>query len=219
MKLKDKIIKNGIFLFATALVLVVVTVAWFFSGSEEANVGPIGADIESSGFGYFLFEAVDTNKNGLLDNGEENNWLPVPGDNVDINNIVPNQYHFYKAVIQTGAKTSMQFKFTGITYSLADPEATEEDFLSRLNVRFRTIDDGSPGAPMTGGEAIDTNMFILMDAEPLLTDVVVYNLDLTGYQNRNFTIFYDVGLYSATTQAEKIQGSSISINKIEFATD
>ena len=104
MNNKEKIIKSGVFLVATALILIVVTVAWFISGSLGANTSQIEAEVFTEGYGYSLLEAEDTNMNGVLDaeESEDEDWTVVQEVNVDISNIVPNQYHFYKAIIQPG---------------------------------------------------------------------------------------------------------------------
>lgn len=213
---KEKVIKSGVFLAATALVLVVATVAWFISGSLGANTDSISGEVATEdGYGYLLLEAVDTDKNGVLDPAEAAVWVPVPGENLDITSMVPNEYHYYKAVIQTGARTTLQFKFTGIAVTVADPTATEADVLGRINVRFSTLDDGEPGAPLTGGAAIDTDLAALL-GEPAAADLIIYTLDLTDYQNTSITIYYDVGIYQDTAPGDKSQGSSVSISAIQF---
>ncbi len=214
METKGKIIKNAIFMAATALVLVVVTLAWFSSGAV-VNVNPVAGDVESSGYGYLLYEAEDTNKNGVLDPLEAENWVAVPGLSIDVNNIVPNQYRFFKAVVTPGTKTSIKFSFGGIAVNLLDPEVTLQEFLSLVHVRFRTEDDGLPPAAITGGAAIDESMYDLL-GDPAAGSVQIYDLGLTGYTGTSFTIYYDIGVYPLAVPNEKTLGSTVSINALEF---
>lgn len=214
MKSKDKLIKNAIFLAATTLVLVVVTLAWF-STSWGVGVDTVDASVDASGYGFMLYEAEDTNKNGVLDPLEAENWAAVPGLSIDVNNVVPNQYRFFKAVVFPGIKTSIQFTFSGISVDLLDPEVTLEEFLSLIHVRFRTEDDTDPPAALPDGGSLDQSMYELL-GDPAAASVLVYNLDLTGYTGTSFTIYYDIGVYPIAVPNEKTLGSSVSINTLEF---
>ena len=217
---KKKILKSGAFLVATALVLLVATVAWFLSGGESATVSGILAEVETSGVSYLLLEAEDTNKNGILDpdEAEEEKWVPVPDLNIEVSNLVPNQYRFFKAVIMPGARTTLQFGFNDIAVTIEDSTTTEEEFLSLIHVRFRTEDDAEPVQPMTGGAAIDQSMYALL-GDPAADSVLIYDLDLTAYTGDAFTIYYDVGVYFDAVPNEKMIGSSVGIGAIEFSTN
>ena len=217
-KNKGKIIKSGAFLVATALVLTVATVAWFITGNLGAYSDPIAGEIISDSYGYLLLEATDDNMNGILDAGEEDNWEAILGLDINVSNIVPNEYHFYKAIIQTGSRTSLQFKFTGIEVTVAEPEVTQLDFLSLINVRFRTEDDADPAQPMPAGGSIDESMYTLL-GDPAAESVVIYTLDLSGYQNRSLTIYYDIGVKPITVPGNEVRGASVSIGAIEFVAN
>jgi len=219
MKTKEKLIKNAIFLAATTLVLVVVTVAWFSSGAL-LSVNPVAGDVESSGYGYMLYEAEDTDKNGVLDATEAlpEKWIAVPGLSIDVNNIVPNQYRFFKAVVFPGTKTSIQFTFGGINVDLLDPEVTLQEFLSLIHVKFRTEDDTIPPAALPDGGIIDESMYDLL-GDPVAGSVQVYDLNLTGYTGTSFTIYYNIGVYPTAVPNEKTLGSSVSISTLEFTAN
>ncbi len=220
-KNKGKTIKSVVSLVATALVLIVATVAWFSSGTKVSVEG-ISADVETDGFSYILYEAVDANKNGLLDNGEDasGNWLPVSGPDINIDKAVPNQYRFFKAKVQVGSRTEINVKFTGIV--VTDPVPEERaDFLSLINVRFRTEDVATQPVPY--GEAIDENMYQLFGSPAqggtIPTEVEIYNLtDLTGHQNQTVEIYYTVGIdgNSFTDEMGDFTDKSVLIGAILF---
>lgn len=215
MSNRQKIIKTGFFAASAILVLIVATVAWFLVGANIATVEQINADVNTSGFFSVLYESPDLNKNGIHDNDIDEPWNTITAANINISNIVPGEYHFYKAVITKGSISNLQFKFSGISLTLADIEATDADVLGRINVRFRTRDDANQS--MTGNDMNESMLDLLGD--PPSPDALIYNMSLSGYLGETFTIYYDVGIYKETTKDEKIQGSIVSISTIEFITD
>lgn len=213
MKNKEKIIKSGAFLVATALVLVVVTVAWFISGSIAAKVEGIEANVDSDGFTFVLYEAEDTNKIGGPNLPAGLVWLPVSGTDLNISDAVPNQYRYFKAIIQTGSKAAMQVKFSGIEVVSEDP-VIQQGFLSLINVRFRT-EDAAAQSITPGGDPINENMFELLGV-PSLPEVLIYDLNLANHHDETITIYYTIGVDESFAVEKDFRGASVNIGAIVF---
>lgn len=214
---KKKLIKSVALMVATAMVLVAVTVAWFALG-DHAGAGDVEAEVEKSDLTYTIYEAVDTNKNGILDPAEsaDANWTAVSGDSLQLLNAAPNQYHFYKIIVYSGERSSVDFKLKGVSVTPLNASAGTNDILERIHVRFEVKDDGGdPGFPTTGVDDIDTNLSALL-GDPAPAEYTVYSIDLTNYHGRTFEIFYDVGLYSDTPVGHVTLGSLIEIDSLSF---
>ncbi|HZK39867.1 MAG TPA: hypothetical protein VFD23_06935 [Clostridia bacterium] len=211
-KKRIKMIKSGVSLFATALVLIVVTVAWFSSGGK-ANVEGIGADVVSEGLTYMLYEAVDDEKIGGPEPPSGADWVTVGDSGINIENAVPNQYRYFKAHVKNIAKQEIQVKFTDIV--ITEPQnAATEDFLKLINVHFYT--EGIGNAPVPGGEvAYDETMDQIVGI-PVSGDVVIYTLDMTNYQGEEFDIYYTIGVDESFQPKQDFLGASVSIGAIVF---
>ncbi len=212
---KKNILKSAALMVATAMVLVVVTVAWFMLGGK-AGADEIKSDVVAEEITYTIYEAIDTNKNGVLDTDEAQNWNVVTEDTLQLVAAVPNQYRFYKVVVHSGGKNSLAFKLNGISATPLDASAGASDIFERIHVRFLVKDDGGdPGFPTTGVDPINTNLLTLL-GDPAPTNYTVYTIDLSGYQNRIFEIYYDVGLSSDTPAGDVALGSLIEIDSLSF---
>lgn len=215
-KKRIKMIKSGVSLFATALVLIVVTVAWFSSGGK-ANVEGIGAQVDSEGFTYMLYEAVDAAKIGGPEPPIGATWVAVADPAININDAVPNQYRYFKATITNGIREEIKVKFTGINVTSPVP-AARADFLSLIDVRFRTEDNF--GDPMPGGAAVIESMFKLLgNPAPgalIPEELDVYTIDVRDYQNATFDIYYTVGVNETFEPRVDFTGASVSIGAIVF---
>lgn len=217
---KQKIIKSGALLVATTIVLVVVTVAWFISGAGQASVEGIRADIVSDGFTYLLYEAIDDNKNGILDASEAaaDKWLPVPALDINIDKAVPNQYRFFKATVQLGARTQIKATFDGIVVIPPNSPLTQQEFLELIKVEFRTEDANGQLIPEPGPgvDPFNKNMYEIL-GDPVPQKLDVYTVDLTDRPNETFNVYYTIGIDGDLfTQVGDFTGGLVEIDEVVF---
>ncbi len=215
-KKKGKMIKSGVSLLATALVLIVVTVAWFSSGSK-VGVDSISAQVDSEGFTYLLYEAIDANKTGGPVPPTGLTWVAVSDLAINVNNAVPNQYRYFKATITSGIRSEIKVKFAGIEVTSPVP-AARADFLSLIDVHFRTEDNLAQ--PMPGGAAVNNSMYELLgnpaQGDPIPQEVQIYNIDVSTYQNATFDIYYTIGVDKAFKPKQNFLGAFVDIGTLVF---
>lgn len=105
--------KSLIMLMLSALTLTIGTLCWFFmSGRNKVNDFAVEVDNPSSNF--IFYEAIDTNKNGVIDNGEM--YVEIENPDIYTENMVPGQTFFYKVFVKnTKNDTNFGLFFKDIT--------------------------------------------------------------------------------------------------------
>ncbi|NLP49037.1 MAG: hypothetical protein GX345_08895 [Clostridiales bacterium] len=191
---KLRLIKSAVSLVATTLVLVFVTVAWFSVGSLVTVDKIFGNVDEQTGFGYRILEAIDLNRNGVLDDGEDEDWQPVVENQIDLSNLAPNQKRFFKIEVTTGNLSGAKLFFGNVTLNGNGVPADEKAFLEKFSVSLEVKD---------GNDLLDdiasplyTNLYELVGYPILASNIVVYSLDLSEYYNTSIDLFYTLGLKS-----------------------
>lgn len=216
---KLRLIKSAVSLVATTLVLGVVTVAWFIQGGgARVDADEIGGLIEEqSGFGYRVLEAIDANKNGELDPGE-NTWYVVTENPIEMANLAPNQSRFFKIEVDTGSMGGAKLHFGEVALSPDEnspdyDEGAMEAFLKKYRVIFAARDKDNQ--PLQGISDIDQSLFALL-GNPPTDDKEVYDLDFTDYPNQPIAIYYVLGVYGEAVPEFAERDFALEIGRLYF---
>lgn len=219
MNNKRQLIKTGFFTFSTILVLVVATLAWFAMGNDS-GADPVSGEIGDAKFLAVYYQSPDADKDGVKDVDPDTGdviWTEIKDRTIDLRNLVPGENRFYKIeVTTTNVPIDLEFFFDNIQTVLADgTTATKSDVLGRINAEFMTRD--SSNNPIAGTATINSTFLALMGNDPDETRISIYDMDLSGYPETTFTIYYTISVPAGHTPTDAlVQGSGITIGTTDF---
>jgi len=221
MNNKQKLIKTGFFAFATILVLVVATVAWFANG-DKAGADPIQSEIKPGKFSAVFYESPDANKDGVQDKDNEGNiiWNEITGDNLDISSMVPGEKHFYKIDITTFTDSisfSLIFKDITTSFPTGYSSADKQNALERIRVHFDNLGGPTPITPLEF--PYDNNLYTFFGNTSEPKNITVYNEDLALFTKTSFTIYYNISIDGGKILGgdDILEGTSINIGAIDLS--
>ena len=211
---KRNMIKSGLFAGAAILVLIVATVAWFSSGTK-VDVEGISANIESQDVLITNFyKYIDNNKdNDTTNDSSPYGWIAVTDSNIDTRAMVPGQKSFYKVIIRS-TKPNLRLDFNNIEFAgipSGGDMTTLSGYLQKLNVEIKAVDGA--GSPI--GSAVSSTMNDLLE-NPTgdITTKAVFNVEISGHQNENITIYYTLEMSDDLKETDLAQGFNISIGEV-----
>lgn len=176
-------LKNLILSLTSALALVVATVCWFVM-SGSVGLEKLTASVDTSLSNVDFFQAVDENKNGVVDANET--YKKIETANIDTKYMVPGEKYFYKVNVYNNK--------TGVHFGLFFNDITDSDSLgAQVKVSAKIVKSGTTLAHTD--ECFLSAIYETDDGG--ITDATI--LTASDLTKGDYEIYYTVKLIESTT--------------------
>lgn len=193
-------VKSIILLILSALTLTIGTLCWFFMSGRN-RVDDFFVEVDNPSSNFVFYEAVDTNKNGVIDDDEI--YVEIESPDIYTENMVPGQTFFYKVFVKNSKN--------GSNFGLFFKNITDTDNIAQqIAVSANLLDTTGSVKATTNGE-IDLSTLITSGDTTLNAEI----LGMSECPKGDYEVYYTVKLKNDTSFL--YYDKTLSIDNVEVS--